>query len=87
MSRIALRKQRVQKPPYRALKELTLQEAFTFNPNEYLQRGYARAVKGETVEDVKPGRKYKRVNVIGSLCEGKHYGIERYEHTLSFPCG
>jgi hypothetical protein len=49
--------------------------------NEYLQREYARAPKGETVEDVRPGQKYKRVNVIGALCKGIHYGIECYKHS------
>ena len=48
--------------------------------NKYLQREYARAPRGEIVEDVKPGQKFERVNVIGALCEGNHYGVECYNH-------
>jgi hypothetical protein len=47
--------------------------------NTYLQREYCRAPRGEHIEDVKQGRHFDRVNVIGALCNGKHYGIEWYK--------
>jgi hypothetical protein len=47
----------------------------------YLQREYARAPRGEIVEDVRPGRKFERVNVIGAFCEGTYYGIECYNQS------
>jgi transposase len=49
--------------------------------NTYLQREYARAPRGEIVEDVKPGQKFERINVIGALCEGNYYGIECYKQS------
>ena len=48
-----------------------------------LQREYARAVRGEKIEDVKRGQKFERVNVIGSRCGGKHYGVRCYKHTTN----
>jgi transposase len=33
------------------------------------------------VNDVKRGKKFHRVNVIGALCEGNHYAVECYEQT------
>ena len=49
--------------------------------NTYLQREYARAPRGEIIEDLRPGQKFERVNVIGALCEGNHYGIECYNES------
>jgi hypothetical protein len=46
-----------------------------------MQREYARAPRGEIVEDIRPGQKYDRVNVIGALCAGNHFGIECYRNT------
>jgi len=46
--------------------------------NTYLQREYARAVRGEIIEDIKRGEKFDRVNVIGALCNGEHFAIECY---------
>jgi hypothetical protein len=42
----------------------------------YLQREYARAPRGEIIEETTPGKKFDRVNVIGALCNGKHSAIE-----------
>jgi hypothetical protein len=46
-----------------------------------LQREYARAPRGEKIEDVRRGTKFERVNVVGALCAGKHFSIECYRHT------
>jgi hypothetical protein len=35
----------------------------------------------EHIEGVKPGRRFDRVNVIGALCNGNHYGIECYNQS------
>ena len=47
----------------------------------YLPREYARAPRGETVEDVKRGNKFERVNVVGALCNGTHSAVECYQQT------
>ena len=47
--------------------------------NTYIKREYARASRGEQIEDVKPGNHFERVNVIGSLCKGKHYAVKCYK--------
>ena len=49
--------------------------------NTYFQREYARALRGQIIEDVKRGQKFKRVNIIGGLYDGEHIGIECYHHT------
>jgi len=49
--------------------------------NHYLQREYARALRGETIEDLRAGQKYKRVNIIGAQSEDFYYGIECYTHS------
>ena len=49
--------------------------------NTCLQREYGRALRGNKVEDVKRGRKFQRVNVIGAFCNGKHLAVECYNHT------
>jgi transposase len=48
-----------------------------------LQREYARAPRGETIEDTRPGQKYERLNVIGAVCEGNYYGIECYSQVTN----
>jgi transposase len=51
--------------------------------HHYLQREYARSLRGEIIEDVKPGQKYNRVNVIGAQSEDFYYAIECYKHTTA----
>ena len=46
-----------------------------------MQREYARALRGEIIEDVKRGQKFERINIIGGLCNGEHIGIECYRQT------
>jgi transposase len=41
-----------------------------------LQREYARAIRGEIIEDVKRGARFDRVNIIGALCGGVHFAVE-----------
>jgi transposase len=48
----------------------------------YLQREYARAPRGETIEDVKRGNHFERVNVIGALCKGAYFAIECYQRSI-----
>ena len=49
--------------------------------NTWLQREYGRAHRGQTVEDIKRGNRFERVNVIGALCKNKHFAVECYKHT------
>ena len=49
--------------------------------SQYLQREFARAPRGEIIEDVRPGKKFKRTNVIGAQGEDFYYGIECYKDT------
>jgi transposase len=35
-------------------------------------------LRGSIIEDVKPGQKFQRLNVIGALCANEHYGIQFY---------
>jgi len=49
--------------------------------NTYFQRDYARAPRGQIIEDVKMGQKFERINIIGGLCSGEHIGIECYHQT------
>ena len=49
--------------------------------NRYLQREYARAQRGEIIEDVTPGKKYQRTNIIGAQGADTYYGIECYKHS------
>jgi len=46
-------------------------------------REYGRSLRGKKIEDVKRGRKFQRVNVIGALCNGNHCAIECYSHTTN----
>jgi len=48
-----------------------------------LQREYARAPRGEIIEETTPGGKLDRVNVIGALCNGEYSAIECYRHTTN----
>ena len=57
---------------------------YTFNEsgvNQYLQREYARALRGQIIKDVKPGKRYQRTNVIGAQGEDFYYGIECYKQS------
>jgi transposase len=49
--------------------------------NTYLQREYGRAPRGDKIEDVRPGTQFKRVNIIGAVCNNEHYAIECYNHS------
>jgi transposase len=49
--------------------------------NTYFQREYARALRGERIEDVKRGTKFERVNIIGARCAGEHLAVKCYRHT------
>ena len=51
--------------------------------DQYLQRGHGRAPRGKKVHDVRPGRRFKRVNVIGGMQGGKHMATMQYEHTTT----
>ena len=44
-----------------------------------MQREYARSPRGITVEDIKRGNKFERVNIIGALCNDAYYGVECYK--------
>jgi len=48
-----------------------------------LQREYARAPRGEIIEDVKRGKKFERLNVIGAKCKRKHFAIECYKRSTN----
>ncbi|MDR1220527.1 MAG: transposase [Treponema sp.] len=47
-----------------------------------LRREYARAPRGEAIEDVKRGNHFERVNVIGALCKGAYFAIECYQRSI-----
>jgi len=44
-----------------------------------MQRDMGRAPRGQKVEDTRRGRKFKRTNIIGGMCGGKHIAIECYD--------
>lgn len=48
-----------------------------------MQREYGRGPRGEKVEDVKSGKQYECVNVIGALCDESHFGVKSYRHTTN----
>lgn len=48
--------------------------------NTYFQREYGRAPRGQIVEDVKQGRHFDRVNVIGAVCNNEYYAVKCYKH-------
>ena len=35
------------------------------------------------MEDVIPGKKFERINVIGALCDGEYHGVMCYKHTAN----
>jgi len=49
--------------------------------NTYLQREYGRSPRGEIIEDVKHGKRFKRLNIIGAVCNNNYYAIECYNHS------
>ena len=51
--------------------------------NTHLQREYARAPRGQIIEDVIRGRKCERVNVIGAVCNKEYFAIESYKQTTN----
>ena len=50
---------------------------------EYFKREYGRSLRGKKIEDIRGGRKFQRVNVIGGLCNGRHIGIKCYTNTTN----
>jgi len=48
-----------------------------------LQREYARAPRGEIIEETTRGKKFDRVNTVGALCNGEHAAIECYRHATN----
>lgn len=51
--------------------------------NRYYRREYARAKRGIQVNDVKPGRRFKRINVIAGLSGDKHVAVRCYENSTT----
>ncbi|MDR0494798.1 MAG: transposase, partial [Treponema sp.] len=51
--------------------------------NTCLQREYARAPRGEHVEDTVAGNLFERVNVIGALWNGSHCAVECYRQATN----
>jgi transposase len=51
--------------------------------NREYRRLYARAKRGVRVYDKRSGKKYKRANIIGGLCNGKHFAVQCYEHSTT----
>jgi len=49
--------------------------------NTYLQRGYGRALRGQKIEEGKPGSRFNRINVIGALCGNEYFSVECYKHS------
>jgi hypothetical protein len=46
-----------------------------------LQREYARAPRGEAVEDLTGGNHFERVHIAGALCDGARYAAECCQQT------
>ena len=38
-------------------------------------------MRGEVIEDVKRGKKFERINIIGALCNNDYYAVECYNHS------
>jgi transposase len=57
------------------------QSKLTPSNSRCVLREYARAPRGEIIEETRRGKKFDRVNVIGALCNGEHSAIECYRHT------
>jgi len=51
--------------------------------SEYPRREFGRAPRGEKVSDVKQGKRFGRVNVIGALCAALHLCVECYRHATN----
>jgi transposase len=51
--------------------------------NREYRRLYARAKRGVKVHDTKPGKRQKRTNIIGGLCNGKHLAMQCYEQSTT----
>lgn len=51
--------------------------------NRCYRRALARAKRGTKVHDTKPGRRFKRTNVIAGLCGDKHLAVRCYEHSTT----
>jgi len=51
--------------------------------NTCLHREKGRALRGEQVQDVIPGKKFERINIIGALCDGEYHGVMCYKHTAN----
>ena len=49
--------------------------------NTWFQRIYARAERGKIIEDTMHGSTFKRVNIIGALCNGKHPVVGCYKQS------
>lgn len=49
--------------------------------DQFLYREYARAPRGEMVEGIISGKKYKRVSIVAAQCEGKVFAPLEYEGT------
>jgi transposase len=48
-----------------------------------LQREYARALRGETIEEDKRGTRFDRKNIIGALNGGKHRAVECFRQATN----
>jgi transposase len=46
-----------------------------------LQREFARAPRGDIVEELTRGNKYERVNIIGAVCQENYFAIKCYNQT------
>ena len=51
--------------------------------NRFMTRNYARAKIGERVYSPEPGRRFKRVNVVGALINGVVSAIRLYNWTMT----
>ncbi len=51
--------------------------------NRYYHRELARAARGTRVRGKKPGKRFKRTNVIAGLSGSKHLAVRCYEHTTT----
>ena len=46
----------------------------------------ARALRGKTVEGIKNGKRSRRLNAVGALCNGKHLALHTYTHSMNGDC-
>lgn len=51
--------------------------------NQFLQRERGRAFRGKKVLDVRPGRRFKRQNIVGGMCGGRLLATLHYEHSTT----